>query len=205
MEFFYYSLIFYIFNIFLKKSFLQKIINFSDQNYSKLIGYINSCIHAKIVYILSLLFILNIIDFSIWVHCLDIIRGYCFYDTILILYNDPYNYQMLIHHILFFIGSYNNYIYIYPLKMAFGLLSEISNQFLYFGWFLIKKNLHNTLLFKINSVILLILFFVFRVLNFSYFLFFISQYCDSYEFFMALPITLLNYYWFYLLFSKFLT
>tara|TARA_B110001454_G_C12706550_1_gene428833 strand:- start:638 stop:1255 length:618 start_codon:yes stop_codon:yes gene_type:complete len=205
MEFFYYSLIFYIFNIFLKKSSLQKIINFSDQNYSKLIGYINSCIHAKIVYILSLLFLLNIIDFSIWVHCLDIIRGYCFYDTILILYHNPYDYQMLIHHILFFIGSYNNYIYIYPLKMAFGLLSEISNQFLYFGWFLIKKNLHNTLLFKINSVILLILFFVFRVLNFSYFLFFISQYCDSYEFFMALPITLLNYYWFYLLFSKFLT
>ena len=204
MNFYYYSLGFYFFNIFLKNTSLQKIIHFSDKDYTKLTGYINSCIHANIIYILSFLFLLNIIDFSIWVHCLDIIRGYCFYDNLLILYYNPYNYQMLIHHVLLFIGSYNNYIFKYPLWMAQGLLSEISNQFLYFGWFLIKKNLNNTLLFQINAVILLILFFIFRILNFSSFSFFIFQHCGIFENLIFLPITLLNYYWFYLLFKKFL-
>ena len=87
--------------------------------------------------------------------------------------------------------------------MAIALLSEISNQFLYFGWFLIKKKLENTLLFKINGIILLILFFIFRVFNFTYFSFFIFQNCSFFENIIFLPITLLNYYWFVLLIKKF--
>jgi hypothetical protein len=203
MDFYYYSLIFYIFNFSLKKTSLQKFLNFSDKDYSKLFGYINSCIHANIIYISSFLFLLNIIDFSIWIQCFDIIRGYCFYDFLLILYNNPFDYQMIIHHIIFFIGTYNNYIFKYPSQMAIGLLSEISNQFLYFGWFLIKKKLDYTKLFQINAIFLLISFFIFRVLNFSYFSFFIFQHCDLFENILFLPITLLNYYWFYLLLRKF--
>jgi hypothetical protein len=203
MNFFYYSLIFCIFNFFLTKTSLQKYLKFSDKDYFKLFGYINSCIHANIIYISSFLFLINVIDFSIWIHCLDIIRGYCFYDIFFIIYQNPYDYQMIFHHIIFFVATYNSYIYIYPYKMAFGLLSEISNQFLYFGWFLIKKKLDNTLLFQINGIILLILFFIFRVLNFTNFSFFIFEYCGIFECLMFLPVTLLNYYWFSLLLRKF--
>jgi len=203
MFFFYYSIAFYYLNIYLKNTSLQEIINFSNKDFNKLVNYIISCIHANVICFLSFLFLLNIIDFSLWIHCLDIIRGYIFYDTINILYNNPYDYQMLIHHLLFFVGSYNNYILKYPSQMALGLLSEISNQFLYFGWFLIKNNFQNTKLFQINAIILLILFFIFRVLNFSYMSFFILQHCSTFENLMFLPITLLNFYWFYLLFKKF--
>lgn len=203
MNFFYYSLGFYFFNIFLKNTSLQKIINFSDKDYTKLTGYINSCIHANIIWFSSFLFLINIIDFSVWIQCLNIIRGYCFFDTLLILYHNPFDYQMIIHHIILFIGTYNNYIFKYPSQMAIALLSEISNQFLYFGWFLIKKKLENTLLFKINGIILLILFFIFRVFNFTYFSFFIFQNCSFFENIIFLPITLLNYYWFVLLIKKF--
>lgn len=203
MVFLFYSSAFYYFNIYLKKTSLQDIINFSNRDFDKLVNYINSCIHANTICFLSFLFLLNIIDFSLWIHCLDIIRGYIFYDTINILYNNPCDYQMLIHHLLFFVGSYNNYILKYPYQMAIVLLSEISNQFLYFGWFLIKNNLHNTKLFQINAIILLILFLIFRVFNFSYMSFFILQHCSTFENFMFLPITLLNFYWFSLLFKKF--
>jgi hypothetical protein len=121
----------------------------------------------------------------------------------MILYQNPLDYQMLIHHLILFIGTYNYYVILYPYQIALALLSETSNQFLYIGWFLIKKNLKNTMIFKINGIILLILFFLFRVINFTYLSFFIFTNCSFYENILFLPITLLNYYWFFLLVKKF--
>ena len=161
MNFFYYSLFFFIFLYCLNNSPLQKITNLNNKSYFKLTDYIISCIHANCAYIISFLFLINFIDVSIWMNCLDITRGYCFYDTLMILYNNPYDYEMLIHHTMLFIGTYNNYIISYPYQAALALLSEISNQFLYFGWFLIQKKLKNTILFKINGIILLFLFFIY--------------------------------------------
>jgi len=203
MNFIYYSIFFYFFNFYLKKSSFQSIVNLRENSYLKLINYINSCIHAKIVYVLSFLLLMNFIDVSVWSNCLDVTRGYCFYDTLMILYQNPLDYQMLIHHLILFIGTYNYYVILYPYQIALALLSETSNQFLYIGWFLIKKNLKNTMIFKINGIILLILFFLFRVINFTYLSFFIFTNCSFYENILFLPITLLNYYWFFLLVKKF--
>lgn len=188
----------------MNNSSLQRIINLNNSSYNKLTSYINSCVHAKIVYVLSFLFLINVIDVSIWKICLDITRGYCFYDTLMVLFNDPYDYQTLIHHIFLFIGTYSYYITLYPHQTAIALLSEITNQFLYIGWLLIKKDLKDTIYFKINGMILLISFFLFRIINFTYLLYFLITYCDIYNSIIFIPITLLNYYWFYLLIQKIL-
>jgi hypothetical protein len=182
-------------------TFLRNKINLSNNHYIQLITKINSIIHANIIVILSILFSFNIISVDTWAYWLNITRAYCLYDSLLILYYNP-NKLMILHHFLLFYGTYSSFILKFPFQVAQGLLCESSNQHLHFGWFLIKKGKEKTLGFKINALILLVEFFLFRFLNFIYLTLFSLFYCDKIEFFILSLVTIMNIYWFSLLIKK---
>ena len=181
---------------------LRNYIKLSNKDYIQLIGKINSVIHANTVVIMSLLFIFNIIEEENWIKCLDITRGYCLYDTLMILYYTPKDRNMIIHHLMLFFGTYSDFVSVYPMNVSYALIAESTNQHLYFGWLLIKKGKDKTWYFNINAVILLSMFLVFRVINFTYLFIFTLQKCSYLEPLAILPILLLNYYWFGLLLHK---
>ena len=182
--------------------YLRNIINLTEKDYVQLLGKINSVVHATIVVVMSIMLILGLIDASTWVMCLSVTRGYCLYDTLMILYYTPKYRNMIIHHLMLFFGTYSSFIMIYPEIAAYGLLAESTNQHLYLGWLLIKKGKENHWFFKVNAVILLSMFLVFRVLNFTYIFIFTLQNCSYIEPLVISPIMLLNYYWFGLLLQK---
>ena len=201
--FYYYSFAFAFSFLYLyTNDYLRNKFNLSEKDYIQLVGKINSVIHAKIVVVMSILFLCGLIDSETWIQCLEVTRGYCLYDTIMILYYTPKDRNMIIHHAMLFFGSYSNFISIYPEQTAFGLLAESTNQYLYLGWLLIKKGKENHWAFKVNAVLLLSMFLVFRVINFTSLFIFTLQNCSYLEPLAVLPILLLNYYWFYLLLRK---
>jgi len=181
--FIYYSLGFAFSFLYLyTNDYIRNKINLPEKDYIQLIGKINSVIHANIVVVMSILLICDLIDSELWIQCLEITRGYCLYDTIMILYFTPKDRIMIIHHTLLFLGTYSNFISIYPEQAAYGLLAEITNQNLYFGW--------------------LIGFLIFRVINFTYLFIFAVYNCSYAEQLALIPILLMNYYWFCLLLHK---
>ena len=181
---------------------LQKYTRFNQKDYSQFILRINGIIHGNIISLFSLLFLSGIIDLETWLYCLDFTRGYCLYDMLMILQHMPIDTTMLIHHLMLFSGTYSNFVMIYPEQVAIGLLSELSNQHLHYGWMMIKLNKSDCLLFKINAVFLLGLFLLLRVINFTYLFLFACSNCSYIEPSVILPILSMNYYWFYLLSQK---
>lgn len=189
------------FFILYNSKFLRKKIKLSNNNYFNFVSKINSIIHAKIVVILSILLLFNIISIDSWSNWLSITRGYCLYDILFIIMFYP-NKLMIFHHLLLFFGSFSSYTLIFPFKTAQGLLSENTNQHLYLGWLLIKKGKQKTWGFKLNAFILLLEFFILRVLNFMDITLYSYYNCNSIEFYILLSITIMNIYWFYLLLKK---
>lgn len=181
---------------------LRNYINLTEYDYKHLLIRINSIIHANLIVLIGILFIIGFIDDSTWMLCLDITRGYCLYDTLMILYFTPKDFTMIIHHLMLFFGTYSHFISIYPIQAAIGLLSESSNQHLHFGWYMIKTKKTKSLLFKVNAAFLLLLFLFFRVINFTYLFLFACLNCSYIEPCLILPIMSMNYYWFYLLCQK---
>ena len=109
------------------------------------------------------------------------------------------------HHIVLLAGLYTNNLYLYPQYYANGLLAEITNPFLYIGWFLVKKKWTHNLVFVINGLLLLILFFIYRVLNFTHlFIIGLTISKNHSDYLLMLTIMMLNIYWFLKLFEKFI-
>ena len=86
--------------------------------------------------------------------------------------------------------------------MYIGLLCEITNPLINFSYYLNSHKLNNTALYKYNLMILIGLFFIFRVLNFTYLFLtrFFMLYFPVREIFLV--ILVLNYYWFSWLVQK---
>ena len=91
-------------------------------------------------------------------------RMYIIYDTMIILLN--FNAKELIHHIVFYIGMTTNIPLISKIA-AKALFAELSNFNLYAGWFLLSIGKNNTVLFKINAFMLLLVYFCFRIVNYG--------------------------------------
>ena len=110
--------------------------------------------------------------------------------------------ETLIHHIIFILFILN---YEYLKKtLAIGILSEISTLVLNRTWMLYQLKLTNSNTFKNNCILLLILFFIFRIISFTGL--FIYYYPIKNIFIykmMIFIIVILNYYWFYKLCLKF--
>ena len=114
--FYYYSLFFALNYYGLYNSIsLRKFINLPERDYEQCVGKIVSCIHASIIVTSSFFLLLSIIEADTWINFLDITRGYCFYDTMMILYYTPQDKNMIIHHSMLFFGSFSNFVSVYPI------------------------------------------------------------------------------------------
>lgn len=135
--------------------------------------------------------------------------GYVFFDLYRAIKNKEY--EFILHHFVMiftvlpgFLLQYGYNIlpmhYYYFVGKAY--LAESSTIFLNNCWLLIKNNKKNSLSFKINSVFLLIMFFIFRIINFSVILYEIINLKYNYFIILHLPLTVLNYVWFFKLLKK---
>ena len=166
-----------------------------------LVSRIISCQHAFLSSYGSYLYLNNYIDYKEWnTRYVMISKMYLLYDLFIVILN--FNKNDFIHHIVFYIGIVNNSVAV-STYAARSLYAELSNFNLNFGWFLINIGKDKTILFRINALLLLIVFFIFRVLNYAYITFDIFwnlgfQYIN----FVIPALWSLNIFWFKLLLGK---
>ena len=183
----------------------SKFLKLSKRNNIHVASKINSCINASLAVGYSISYLCGFNQIKNMEQCVLILRGYLIYDTINILYYPRYFdlATTFVHHISLFGASYVNlYDDSNAYYLARGLMGELTNFFLYFGWFLLKFNMDKTKIFKINAYVLIILFFIVRASNYTQLLWEIFQ---IHSFFTILPILILsslNNYWFYKLAKK---
>jgi hypothetical protein len=172
-----------------------------------------SSLHTLITVCGSILFLFNFIDENIWSYFLTISFYFCAQDLLLIsihynTFKKFYN-ETLIHHLIFMYVVYN--FKLFPKTLAFGLLSESSTYFLNKTWMMYQlkdqdKNIIKSNKFKYNCIILMILFFLFRVINFSIIFLYYLKIPNIFIYKnMLFIIVILNYYWFYKLYLKFIS
>ena len=93
----------------------------------------------------------------------------------------------------------------YNIILSRTLLCEWTNIFLNLSYILLKLNMNHTLTFKISNIILLIAYLFLRIINFTSIQFLLHERQDNFIlYFMGIPLTILNYYWFMKLFNKFI-
>ena len=143
---------------------------------------------------------------KIFLNHLDITRAYLIYDTVIMnIYSDYiFHYRlMLIHHLIFLFGMSTSLIEIYPHYTAQALMAEVTNIPLYVGWVMLKKGYQRSKILLINGIIVLVLFFKYRVYNFTK-LFYISLAIENGKVGTGVIfiIMMLNIYWFVKLFEK---
>lgn len=189
--------------------------NHNIANIHKLSSYINTYIFSFLVVtlILTIHFNNNEFDefdkFDNYVYLLDLFRDYFIYDIVnmTVFSNFKRNIPFYIHHSLFLISYiyYYEYLLDFRLHMIKILFCEITQFFLINCWVLHKFTNYNKLL-KINGILLLFTFFIFRVVNFIYHTFIAFHILPEsifYTSYLMVILTSLNIYWFYLLFKMF--
>ncbi len=198
MTIFVYTLVFSILHKFWIKYF-KNILNFENKDLINLSGKINSCIHSLVIVPYSLLYLTgNITQQSYYDNALIFSKAYFIYDLF-----TTYRYhkhiqlwkEIFIHHILMLLMI----IYApveHHIVIAQGYLGELTNFFLYGGWFLIKINKKKTKLFQINCIILLILFLMCRVVNLAYLIIYYRIYHNIYLFIYSFTLFVMNVRWF---------
>lgn len=171
---------------------------------------LNSIIHTCVICKSSFLYLNGDVEKETYLLSLDVSRGYLLYDMAMIVIYSKYVSEVkltLLHHSIFFLGLYNPIINDYTELVAKGLMSEITNPFLYLGWFLLKIKHHKTFLFILNGFVLMTLFLIKRVFNFTN-LFIVSLVVKDAgigESMTCFLLMLMNIYWFVKLMEKFFT
>lgn len=163
---------------------------------------IASISHAIITPLLSLMYIYNLIDFSIYQYSVWYNIIYISTDIYLFLtkrISIPNVYVFILHHIIFIIASFVSPII--PVYYARGILSEISTIFLNLLWFSKHNKIHFTNE-KLYNFLLWINFLIFRIINLNRILY--ELYNSNYYQFsiLLIPFIVLNNMWFYLLTKK---
>ena len=164
---------------------------------------------------MAVLYLNNYISDYTWSMGNGISLGYAIYDFIP-QYLIGKKYSVMIHHIIMFCVYLNptlvhlNIIRNHNLPFNNGVakisLCEIPSMFLSTSFILYKLNKSNTLLFKIVSILLLITYIPFRLINFpiiTYELLIKDPY--YYTTWCMITFTLLSYYWYYYLIKKVLS
>jgi len=170
---------------------------------------LNSSIHAIISSFFSVAYYTELITEDFYKNTLGISLTYFLYDSINLVKKKDY--QLLLHHLVVSISlvplispfvEKNVQVKDYYLYIARFFLSEITTIFLNNSWILYNTKQTYTKLFRINTYILLFLTFIIRVCFITYLNYII--YMDNLINFLGLsiPLTLLNYYWFYKLSKK---
>ena len=150
----------------------------------------------------------NFITEDVWSYFLTITFYFCIQDLFLITNHystfKKYYLETLLHHIIFLTVIWN--FKLFPKGVAFGLLSESSTFFLNKTWMMYQIKDYNSQKFKNNCLILLFLFFFLRVINFSIIFLYFFKIPNIFIYKnMLFIIVILNYYWFYKLYLKFIS
>lgn len=141
-----------------------------------------SSIHSSLVTMYSFLFYYEILEFYYYENLMKITSyGYFLLDTSYILYfyresNQLLQLQFLVHHFIAFImlGRLSTY----SKNIAMAFCSEITTPLTNLSWYLkykSKNNIVNRIVYPINALTLLYLFFIYRICNF-YDLYFNNSY-----------------------------
>lgn len=182
--------------------------NYNSDNIHKLCCYINTYIFSLFVcfIILKIIFTGN---YESYYNLLNIFKDYFLYDIVnmAIFSSFTRNLPYYIHHSLFLMS----YVFFYDQLVIFNnhlvkiLFCEITQIFLINCWILYKFT-NNHKILKINGFLLLVTFFIFRIINFTYhsvLSFFILPDSIFYASYFMIILSLLNIYWFYLLTKMF--
>ena len=186
------------------QKYSQKDLNYNSRIYSN--------IHAIIIFIYSVILCSNsTIDIYNAKIMNGISAGYALFDMYRAIQRKELEY--IVHHLIIFLaiipsglselGLYElPYNYYYMIARAF--LSESSTIFLNNSWLLLKNNLDDTKSFYISCVMVLFCFTFFRIINFTN-ITYILYLDQNYSFMiLVLPMTILNYYWYYKLTQKYI-
>ena len=184
----------------------------NKNNHINFVSQLVSILHTSIIIPISILYLTEFIDVDYLVKYSNYTIAFSIYDSVLVFYyrNTVFKNwkEVILHHIIMLFIVLH--IHLYPYEISLGLISEITNIPLYYCWYLIKtkhdkqKNIM-TWNFKVSSIILLILFTLFRIILFTY-LSFVSLKTELpyYKKSITPCLTFLNYYWYYKLVQKFI-
>ena len=175
----------------------------------KAVMYLNSIAHGILIFASSYSFLTRKMPMEKYFTYIEMTKGYLLYDLITICYFRKHMdgfIMMLFHHIIFLSSLvFSDFLSIYTDLLAQALTCEITNFFLYGGWFLIQLGLEKTFLFVMNALILVTLFLYFRVFNFIHlFITSLNVPGADFESLILFFVALLNSYWFILLAKKFI-
>ena len=165
-----------------------------------------SSAHAILCCIYSSLYLMNKIDYVVWVNHIPMSVGFAMFDVMIVtkhynIFKKGY-FPTILHHALLIFAP----LVITPDKSYFtsqAYLFECTVPILDYNWLLYHKKKQNTTLFKINSSLSLFSFFVFRILNSLHIIYYISN--NNYIIkLIALMFLSLNVNWFYNLIKQFI-
>jgi hypothetical protein len=162
-----------------------------------------SSLHCAILVSGAISYLAGAIGESTWLWGRHVTAGYLVHDFVLMVQQPSIRTKEdLCHHLAFL--ACLAYAHIDPVMYARGMLAEISLPFLYIGWAIIKLDKVKTrpLMFWVNSIVGVVLFFVFRVLNFTLLMWQIWHAFDSVVILAGAFLTAINYYWFAKLLGK---
>ena len=178
---------------------------FPKNKIPKLASLVCSSIHAILITTSSALYLTRRIKLSTYYNLLCISIAHFIFDTITLpLYSGGRSETifMMIHHTAVLLGI-TAYSKKFPCVVAQALLAEISPPFLYVGWFLMKMNLADTILYKVMFAMTLITWAIFRVVSFT--MIYRSLYkrkASIGEYMVFTPVMIMSYLWFFRLAMK---
>lgn len=160
------------------------------------------CIHASILALFSILYLLYIIDIDIYNVILNYSVVYNCIDGYYLIKNDSrIKIQLICHHFVVIIAIIYRQIYespqLYNYYIAMNFLSEITTVPLNIAWLLYIRQKKNTIEYKVASLTTLCLYLPFRVLLNTYLLYDQMYTIDSPITYLQGMLMLLNYFWFY--------
>ena len=130
-----------------------------------------SSIHAVILSFSSLCYLSGAIDFNSWVVCLPISGGFGLFDLTMV----TFNYEKF-KKSYFATSTLHFCLILGPLTTTFDSSIFISQAYLFettvpildTSWYMYNANMTDNILFKLNNILGLFLFLVFRVINSAY-------------------------------------
>lgn len=179
----------------------------------KLTQCINLLGHDIYLSTISSLYLLNYISDKWWLYGTGISTGYIFYDIYLQM-KIKNKHTIIFHHLVMIFSYITPFLVRYNILsksngnynffLAHSSLCEISAIFLEIVYLLHKLNKQNTIIFKINYLLLLITYIPTRLINFPYVLYLLYLNNNfNYSMIQISCLTVLSYYWYYKLFMQF--
>ena len=204
--------------MFILSSILGAIINkylynyYEDYNkilFSDFNSYIVSIINSIIMTFISICNLYNIISNQSWNILSGINQGYLYIDLYRCI--KERDYSMLMHHLFMtftlFSPMYIDYLDMKDFNLNYVLsriyICELTNVFLHSTIIMYKTDNTENILFKLCCILTIIGYITLRVYNFTWIEYYLYINEINICFILMMPITLLNYYWFYKLMKKY--